>query len=152
MPYDTFDDFARRGSPQLLGVARPLVADRHAAEDLTQETLIRAFRAWPSIRVGAAVDSYADRTLVMLAQRRDRRGLEGREVPTATLHDESYAVDDEPDLRPWVLPRLPALPTRHRVTLVLRFYADLGVDATAKAMGCRPRNRSRVRPPKASRT
>ena len=66
MPYETFDDFARLGSPRLLGAARLLLGDRHIAEDLIQETLIRVYRSWSSIRVDAAIDSYAYRTLVRL--------------------------------------------------------------------------------------
>jgi hypothetical protein len=50
MLYETFDDFARRGSLRLLGTARLLVNDRQIAEDLTQETLGPVYRAWSSIQ------------------------------------------------------------------------------------------------------
>jgi RNA polymerase sigma-70 factor (sigma-E family) len=142
VPYETFDDFARLGSPRLLGAARLLLGDRQIAEDLTQETLIRVYRSWSSIRVDAAIDSYAYRTLVRLVHRRRRRGFHRREVPTAVVPDRVVdEVDGEVDgdhRAPLVRAGLLELPARQRATLVLRFYVDLSVEDTAKAMRCTP--------------
>jgi RNA polymerase sigma-70 factor (sigma-E family) len=138
VPYETFDDFARLGSPRLLGAARLLLGDRQIAEDLTQETLIRVYRAWPSIRVDAAIDSYAYRTLVRLVHRRRMRGFARREVPTAVVPDQVVDAVDSDHTAPLVRACLLELPARQRATLVLRFYADLSVDDTAKAMCCTP--------------
>ncbi len=139
MSYESFDDFARCGSLRLLGAARLLVHDREVAEDLTQETLIRMFRAWSSIRADAAVDSYAYKTLLRLAHRRLRQLSAGREVLTASLPDQADQADqgvDGEDIGPRVRACLLELPARQRATLVLRFYAGLNVDDTAKVMAC----------------
>lgn len=139
MAYDTFDDFVRRGSPRLLASAVLLLGDRQAAEDLTQETLIRVFRAWSSVRVAAAVDSYAYRTLVRLSQRHLRRSWIRREFPTDHLPDRVAEGDDEhphQELGNLVGIRIRDLPRRQRETLVLRFYAQLSVEETATAMAC----------------
>ena len=150
MPYGTFDDFARLGSPRLLGAARLLLGDPQLAEDLTQETLIRVYRSWSSIRVDAAIDSYAYRTLVRLVHRRRMRGFHRREVPTAMVPEQVLhgvvaegigEVDGEADgdhRAPLLRACLLQLPARQRATLVLRFYADLSVEDTAKAMRCTP--------------
>jgi RNA polymerase sigma-70 factor (sigma-E family) len=141
VPYGTFDDFARLGSPRLLGAARLLLGDPQIAEDLTQETLIRVYRSWSSIRVDAAIDSYAYRTLVRLVHRR-MRGFDRREVPTAVVPEQvAEEVDggvDGDHRAPWVRACLLELPARQRATLVLRFYADLSVEDTATAMRCSP--------------
>ncbi|MFI6831539.1 sigma-70 family RNA polymerase sigma factor [Kribbella sp. NPDC050241] len=138
MPYETFDDFARVGSPRLLGAARLLLGDPQLAEDLTQETLIRVYRSWPSIRVDAAIDSYAYRTLVRLVHRRRMRGFHRREVPTSLVPDQVVGEVDSDHRAPLVRACLLELPARQRATLVLRFYADLSVEDTAKAMRCTP--------------
>ena len=139
MVYDSFDDFARRGSAKLLGAARLLVDDPHTAEDVAQETLIRVYRAWSSIKVSTAVDSYAYRTLIRLASRRRQLARERREVTTAAIPDRIVVAadtDGSSGLAAQVRALLPLLPPRQRDTLVLRFYADLSVESTAQAMHC----------------
>src|SRR5262249_47402283 len=80
------------------GAARLLLGDPQIVEDVTQETLIRVYRSWSSIRVDAAIDSYAYRTLVRLVHRRRMRGFHRREVPTAVVPEQVVdEVDGEVD-------------------------------------------------------
>jgi RNA polymerase sigma-70 factor (sigma-E family) len=141
MTYETFDDFVARGAPKLLGAAILLVGDQSTAEDLTQETLIRVYGAWGSIRSDAAVDSYAYRTLVRLTGRRRRRASTRNEIPTARPPDamiEPSDADQAEELWRQVDALIPQLPPRQRGTLMLRYYAGLSVDQTATVMGCSP--------------
>lgn len=139
--YDGFDDFAQRATPRLAGTARLLVGDWGIAQDLTQETLFRMYRAWGSIRNADAVDAYAYRTLIHETQRRwhwlHRRWEISVDQPIGS--DEPAPIpsaDDEAGER--VRLQLARLPERQRQTLVLRFFSDLSIEATAEVMGCTP--------------
>ncbi|MEU7909349.1 SigE family RNA polymerase sigma factor [Actinoplanes sp. NPDC049118] len=46
----TFDEFLRQALPGLARYAYVLAGDRHAAEDLLQDSLVKAMGAWPRIR------------------------------------------------------------------------------------------------------
>ncbi len=140
--YPEFETFVRRASPRLLGAARLIVGDAGSAEDLTQETLVRVYRAWPSIRELDAADAYAYRTLLRLGhrlQRSNRRRdllrlrFEGSDQGTAGPAE----VEGWEDFR-FVRECLKRLPDRQRQTLALRFYADLSVETTANIMSCSP--------------
>lgn len=50
MPDTTFDEFLREALPGLARYAHVLAGDRHAAEDLLQDSLLKAMGAWPRIR------------------------------------------------------------------------------------------------------
>lgn len=132
-----FESFVRTAAPRLTGAAFLLVHDRHLAEDLAQETLIRMHRAWPSLRDIGAADAYAYRTLLRLAHRlRTRRKLRGEVVADTAAESSSHGEQDDADTRRVVRSQLRSLPIGQRETLVLRFYAQLTVDETARAMGC----------------
>lgn len=132
-----FEDFVRAAALRLTGAAYLLVHDRHLAEDLAQETLIRMHKAWPSLRDTRAANAYAYRTLLRLAHRlRTRRKLRGEVVADATVESSVLGEQDDADTRRMVRSQLRSLPAGQRETLVLRFYAQLTVDETARAMGC----------------
>ncbi len=50
MTETTFDEFLRQALPGLARYAHVLAGDRHAAEDLLQDALVKAMGAWPRIR------------------------------------------------------------------------------------------------------
>ena len=120
------------------GLARHLVGD-HDAEDACQEALLTAWAAWPRLRDPARFEAWFDRILVNtcmeLLRRRARR-------PQTTLSDDSGLVDRdaadgsaEQDAMARALGRLSP---EHRVTVVLRFWADLPTDGIAERLGVPP--------------
>jgi RNA polymerase sigma-70 factor (sigma-E family) len=129
-----FEDFmAARWGP-LFRTAYLLTGDRHDAEDLLQNALARTCARWASIRDKGAADAYVRRAMVNLAQRQWRR--RGREVASDRLPEPSHdhlAVRAD-HLVLWAEVR--KLPARMRATLVLRYFEDLSVDATARELGC----------------
>lgn len=138
-----FDEFVVAASPQLLGSARLICGDSQLAEDLVQETLVRVCLHWASIRRSESATAYAYRTLVRLAMRSGRRLYHSREVPSGDAQalesvgvSPSATTGQEQDEKSAIREQLRALPLKQRQTLVLRFYADLSVEATAEIMNC----------------
>jgi len=130
----TFDEFmAARWGP-LFRTAYLLTGERHDAEDLLQTALARTCVRWGSIRDKGAADAYVRRAMVHLAQRQWKG--RGREVVREHLPDEAH---DHLGMRAdhltlWA--EIRKLPTRMRATLVLRYFEDLSVEATARELGC----------------
>jgi RNA polymerase sigma-70 factor (sigma-E family) len=122
-------------APALRRTAYLLCGDWHLAEDLVQNAFSRVYAAWRRIRRPDSVEAYLRRTLVR-AFIDDRRGSWSRQHPREELPEiESRAepIDD----RLYLLWALDQLPPRQRACLVLRFFEDYTVKATARALGCR---------------
>jgi RNA polymerase sigma-70 factor (sigma-E family) len=138
---DEFDDFVRGCSTRLLRSAWLLTADRHAAEDLLQEVLVRVYFKWDTIR--GHPEPYARRALVRHAINRHR--YRQRRPETFTPPGREPAVPDIADrvaLQRSVLAGLRALPRRQRAAVVLRYFEDMSEADAALVLGC---TRSTVR-------
>jgi RNA polymerase sigma-70 factor (sigma-E family) len=132
-----FVEFATSTRGQLRNTAYLLCGDWHLASDLTQEALVKVYVAWPRIERRGGEFGYAKRALinVFLDQRRKRSSSER---PTE-LDAEIPADDDVADAvtdRAALLDALRQLPPRQRACVVLRYFDDLDVAATAAALGC----------------
>jgi RNA polymerase sigma-70 factor (sigma-E family) len=114
-----------------------LCGDWHRADDLAQVAFIALYRNWQKIREPAAVDAYLRRTLVRAVIDESRRPWR-RETSVDEVVDQaaSNAMVDELVTRDEVLAALNGVPPRQRAVLVLRFYEDLDVAATARALDC----------------
>lgn len=130
-----FAEFASREYPRLVGALSLHCRDRHVAEELAQEALVRAADRWTRVSAMAAPGAWTHRVGMNLAtswlRRRQverrahgRAGAGGAPAPTADLADTMT-------VREAVL----GLPARQRTVLGLRYYADLSVAETAAAMG-----------------
>ncbi|SCF08151.1 SigE family RNA polymerase sigma factor [Micromonospora mirobrigensis] len=121
--------------PRLHRTAYLLCADAFQADDIVQATLTALYLNW-SRAVGADnLDGYVHRILVRryLDERRRRwsRVLLGDRVPELTA-----APDDDVEARDELVTALRALPKGQRAVVVLRYFGDLSVEATAAALGC----------------
>ncbi|MGV9210412.1 SigE family RNA polymerase sigma factor [Micromonospora sp. RB23] len=131
-----FTTFVRERGAALLRVAYVLAGNQHAAEDLLQNALAKAYARWPRIRGDA--EPYVKRILYHDQVSSWRRRARRTEVPVAEV-PERAADDDrrETDLRLLLLEALRALPPRQRAVLTLRYLEDLSVEQTASLLGCR---------------
>ncbi|MDG6110228.1 SigE family RNA polymerase sigma factor [Dactylosporangium aurantiacum] len=135
-----FDDFVTGRSPALLRFAYLLTGDRHLAEDLTQEALVRAHRRWHAIVGEDGPEPYVRQAILRqyLSWRRRRASTERpvAEPPDAAPHGADLAdrVVDADEL--WTALR--ALPRSQRAVVVLRYYEDLPDAQIARLLGCAP--------------
>ncbi|GAA3717345.1 SigE family RNA polymerase sigma factor [Nonomuraea antimicrobica] len=128
-----FQDFVVARSDRLLRFAYLLTHDWATAEDLLQESLAKAWFAWPGID---EPEAYVRRVLITTYtswwRRRWRRELPSDGLPDQPVHDQ---VADE---RAALWQAVGRLPARQRAVIVLRFYEDLPVAEVAQLIGCNP--------------
>ncbi|MBC7270084.1 MAG: SigE family RNA polymerase sigma factor [Streptomyces sp.] len=134
---EEFDRFVTARWSALLHLARLLTGgDRHRAEDLLQEALVKLWFAWPKV-AEQAPEAYVRRVLARAAARSARRRWWG-EHPVEQLPDPPGAADETAavDERSRLEAMLALLPARQRAAVVLRYYQDLPEQQVAQALGC----------------
>jgi RNA polymerase sigma-70 factor (sigma-E family) len=126
-----YQEFVVSRSDRLLRTAYLLTHDWASAEDLLQESLAKAWSAWPRVE---EPEAYVRRVLVTTYtswwRRRWRRELPSDDLPDTPTCDPGL---DERDALWHAVGRLPA---RQRAVVVLRFYEDLAVTEVARLLGC----------------
>lgn len=128
-------EFCRLEWPRLVGSLSLYTGDRDLAEDLAQETLVRACQHWLTVRSEASRSAWAHRVAFNLAKSQFRR----RAVRRRYQHLEQLELvvhDPDTSTRIAVRSALAALPEPQRRALVLRYFADLSVLEVAALMGC----------------
>ena len=134
----SFREFVQRRGPALSRVAYLLTGDHQLAEDLLQTALTRSVPRWSRLVAAGDPEPYVRRIMVNERTtwwRRGRYELVGH----MDLGPEPAAGTDEADrvaLRASLLAALARLTPRQRAVVVLRYYADLSVQETARALGC----------------
>lgn len=127
-----FSSLIDRHGDELLAHARRLVG-ADAAEDVLQDALLRALRAYPRLRHGDHLRAWLYRITTNAAMdrhRRSRRELPVAEPPELSAPDPE-ALDGFEDL-------IDGLPDRARVTLRLRYVEDLDYEVIAARLDCTP--------------
>ena len=129
-----FAEFVAARSAALFRTAVLIVGDRHAAEDLVQSALERAYRHWGRVSAMDAPEAYVRRILANLAV--DHFRAAGHR-PVALLEHDGAAPDVYPDLdeHDAVIRVLNELPPRMRAVLVLRYFDDLTESQVAEVLG-----------------
>lgn len=112
-----------------------ILGDHGLAEDLTQTALARTYASWGKVREVKAAPAYARTTLHNTAAEWIRKKSWRRELPSEQTPEASLEPSD-PTLRPTVLAALALLAPRQRAVIVLRYYEDLSVAETARALSC----------------
>ena len=134
---EAFDTYVRERWVPLLRTATLLTGDRHAAEDLVQETLVRAAQHWSRVEPATA-DAYVRRILYT-------RSVDAwrwrRHQPDPVDHAEhgvprSGSAADAVDVRLTLNDALRRLTPRQRAVLVARFYEDRTETDTARVLDC----------------
>ncbi|MEU6260245.1 SigE family RNA polymerase sigma factor [Streptomyces sp. NPDC047043] len=132
-----FDGFVAARWSALFHLARLLVGgDRHRAEDLLQEALVKLWFVWPKV-AEEAPEAYIRKVLVRAAARSARRRWWG-ERPVEKLPDLADAGDVSAVVaeRSRLEAALAQLPPRQRAAVVLRYYQDLPDRQVAEMLGC----------------
>lgn len=114
---------------ELLAHARRMAGDQHS-EDVLQDALLRALRAYPRLRHADHLRAWLYRVTTTTAidhHRARRRELPTDDVPTVATHD----VYDEGTFETLIAP----LPDTAQAALRLRFVEDLDYEGIADRLG-----------------
>lgn len=135
---DTLAGLLESYGREIQGVAYLILRDRALAEDVTIETLLTAFDRGGSIRDESALRPWLLRVATNKALSVRRHGA--RVIHLAVLPDSIHGGDlaTESSDRVAILQAVGALPIQMRAAVVLRYYADLPVEAVALALGKSP--------------
>ncbi|MEV4507878.1 SigE family RNA polymerase sigma factor [Dactylosporangium sp. NPDC049525] len=141
----TFEEFVEARLQALLRYAVMLTGDQHTAQDLVQETMIRAQVKWRRIAAASAPEHYVKRMLtnayidlhrgswlrrvVLRAELTEPHGAPFGLPPVA---DHAEASADRDQMWLW----LGRLPRRQRAALVLRYYESLSDVEIAEVLDC----------------
>jgi RNA polymerase sigma-70 factor (sigma-E family) len=135
---DTFDAYVRERWVPLLRTAVLLTGDRHAAEDLVQETLVRAAQHWSRVEPATA-DAYVRRILYTRSVDAWRwRRRQPDPVDHAGRARAAHPTDqpDAVDARLTLADAPSRLAPRQRAVLVARYYEDRTETDAARVLGC----------------
>ena len=138
---ESLEDLVSLHGQGLFRLAFLLAGDHHTAEDLYQETMVKAHKQWHRVAAADQPNAYVKRIMVNTFTS-SRRSRSSSEVTTdLSTHDgEGVAPDLASDVverdAMWTL--LLALQPAERAALVLRYYEDLSDRESADLLGCRP--------------
>jgi RNA polymerase sigma-70 factor (ECF subfamily) len=122
---------------EILGVANMITRDRDEAADVLEDTLCIAWEKARQLRNEEALRSW----LLRIATNRalSRRRFQSRFVVLDKIPDPATPDTTAPSaMRLSLLAGMAKLAPRERAAVALHYYADLPVDAVAKAMGTSP--------------
>ena len=119
--------------PRLVGALGLYVGDRAVAEELAQETLLRACQRWEHVSKLESAGGWTWHVARNLANSHfRRRRIERRATARLVTASERPTAEEEPHDE--VRRAVAALPDRQKTALVLRYYLDLSVEDTAQRM------------------
>lgn len=135
---ESLGDLLEAHGRQIQAVAYLILRDRALAEDVTIETLLTAFQHGASIRDESAIRPW----LLRVATNRALtvRRSTGRVVRLGAVPEPAIPGDfaRESVDRVALLAAVGELPVHMRAAVVLRYYADLPVEAVAETLGKSP--------------
>ncbi len=106
------------------------------ADDLSQETFLRAYRAWDALDGGANVRAWLFTIATNLARRRAYAGVSGVRTDVDPASPEDARRFHE--TRALVERVVDGLPLKQRVAFVLRKLHDLEYEAIGRSLECSP--------------
>jgi RNA polymerase sigma factor (sigma-70 family) len=130
-------DLCSRIQPAVYGALLLYCGSRDTAEELTQETLARVWEHWSEVTTMEQPDQWALRVAFNLAKSTFRRRRVARSSHRL-VSDVSAITDPDPSSGLVLRAAVATLPPRQRATIVLRFFNDLSVLDTARALDCAP--------------
>lgn len=133
-----FDELVRRHGPALYRFAWRNTHDAAAAEELTQEAFVRAWRGLAGFRSQASFRTWLFRIITNLCINRAQRARPAVELPETLAADPGHEPDAEYRARrreAAVTQALARLPADQRAAILLSVYENLSQAEVAEAMG-----------------
>jgi RNA polymerase sigma-70 factor (sigma-E family) len=132
--YGSYAAFVKEALTRHIGLAMLLSGDRHLAEDLLQDCLVKLYLRWRQVARKGDPHAYLRRMLVNGNVSRWRRTR--RETLTAQTPDRAGPLAEASEPHEQLRTALMALSQRQRAVVVLRYYADLSEQQVATELGC----------------
>lgn len=133
----SYVEFVSARWTSLYRLAYLLAGSEHAAEDLLQTSLMKAFVAWDKVQRTESPEAYVRRIVVNGAISDGRRQSRRPEVSLELIPESPTAATDVASIdRAALWPLVAALPPRQRAVVVLRYYEDLSEAEIARILGC----------------
>jgi RNA polymerase sigma-70 factor (ECF subfamily) len=130
-----FEQLVRDAYDRLYALARRIVTDPSDAEDVTQETCLRAWRDLPGLRDPDRFEAWLTRMLVHTSydhlRKRRRRPATVPWIVPDPVAPEGIALEERERLDL----AFQRLSPEHRAVLALHFYRDLGPKEIANVLG-----------------
>ncbi|AUG75054.1 RNA polymerase sigma24 factor [Kitasatospora sp. MMS16-BH015] len=133
-----FTAFAEAAATRLRQIAYLMCRDWHLAQDLTQTTLTKLYVAWPRItRRDTEPFGYARKVLLnsLLDHKRLRSSTELATDLIPERGPDTRCSTASADVRLTLVDALGLLPPRDRAIVLLRYWEDHSVEATAEILG-----------------
>ncbi|PRY41527.1 SigE family RNA polymerase sigma factor [Umezawaea tangerina] len=137
---DGYDRFVADRLDRLLRYATAITCDKHLAQDIVQDVLVRARSRWG--RIGAMDAPYLYVRRMVTNDYLSWRRLRARRDVTSThaaLEVLSPAVPDHAERhaeRDAMRARIAVLPRKQRAAIVLRYYEDATTAEIGQVLGC----------------
>lgn len=133
-PIWVFEPFYQHEYPRLVAVAVALTGDRDGAQDLVQDTMVKAFVRWDRLAGLDRPGAWCHHVLVNACRSRLRRRSVERRYLDRLRRDERTSPEPSADtIAFWTAVR--KLPSRPRAVVALYFGADLTSVEIAKVLG-----------------
>jgi len=125
-----FAELVRSHHARLISAARALVRDADAAEDISQDAFVDAYRQLPTLKRPERFSAW----LFGIARHKALNHLRtvGREVPSATVEP---PPSDPPEDRLALREKLDCLAERDREILAAKYLQDLSYEEIAETLG-----------------
>ena len=140
-----FEELVIAYQHRLFGVAFRMLGNRAEAEEIAQETFLRAHRALPEFRGEARLHTwlYAIASRLCLnrlaaAERRLVRGDDEALAATASAEPSAAAVLERAELDAAIREAIAALPEERRIVVVLRDLEGLSYEEIAEVLALEP--------------
>lgn len=146
-----FEELVQRHQTQIYRVAYRLTGNHDDAEDLAQEAIVEAFKAFDRYQPGTYFDRWLyrimSRTYIDIVRRRNRRPVVSLDAPVGTEGDplvtlvgdtsqDPQQMTETMDLDGAIQAALDGLPQEFRTAVVLADIEGLSYDEVAGALRC----------------
>lgn len=130
-----FEEYAAVAWPALYRSAYLLAGNHADAEDLAQQTLLKAYRSWSRVQASDTPAAYL-RTMLVNTYLSHRRPKKHRLEVLTDAPPEARLDPGGPEDRLSLWPHVRLLPPQQRAVIVLRYYEDLTEQEIADTLGC----------------
>jgi len=134
----TLERWVAEHQPTVYRAAYLILRDPHGAQDVAQETFIRAYRAADRLRPGDDPKPWLYRIATNTALNALRSKRNEAAAMRKISHQPNGAEGPDVETRSVVAEAVDRLPDRLRMAVILRYYLDLSERDIASALGVRP--------------